>query len=137
MGQPVLKFYAADLESLRIASNLGESVLVESLPTPSGPVPVVAAGTLLFTRNSFITFWMWLCMGGKWYQNNIVNSEHSLVSEMKTLNPEIYHYCKQQQTDFVEERFISFLFSILNRNLAKMSPETRFDVFKRVLGEMD
>lgn len=137
MGQPVLKFYSADLECLRIASNLGESVLVESLPTPSGPVPVVAAGTLLFTRNSFITFWMWLCMGGKWYQNNIVNSEHSLVSEMKTLNPEIYHYCKQQQTDFVEERFISFLFSILNRNLAKMSPETRFDVFKRVLGEMD
>ena len=76
-------------------------------------------------------------MGGKWYQNNIVNSEHSLVSEMKTLNPEIYHYCKQQQTDFVAERFISFLFSILNRNLAKMSPETRFDVFKRVLDEME
>ena len=138
MGQRLLDFQDSDLECLRIASDLGESVLVDRLPTSDGNTCVIAAGSLLFTARSFTTFWMWLCMGGKWYQAHICKDdvEHELIRDMRVLNPKVYaHVCKDSQ--FVPERFLSFLFSILSKKLKNMTHEERFATFKRVVNEID
>jgi hypothetical protein len=138
MGQRLLSLAPDDLESLRIASNLGEGVLVEHMPSPEGPTPVIAAGTLLFTPRSFITFWLWLCMGGKWYQAQACKTtvEHELVQDMRLLNPLIHQYVQKQDPNFVPDRFVSFLFTIFNRKLKNLTPEERFSTFERVLAQL-
>jgi hypothetical protein len=76
-------------------------------------------------------------MGGKWYQANICkDGEHELIRDMRLLNPNVYaHVCND--TQFVPERFLSFLFSILSKKLKNMTHEERFATFKRVVYEVD
>jgi hypothetical protein len=127
------------LEELKVASNLGNSVFVETLTTSLGSVQIVSAGSLLFDKESFITSWIWLCIGGKYYAPLVTqeNSPTEYVSRMASLNPEVWNYTNHAEGKYQQENFTGLIFAILNKRFKDMSNDERLLTFTRVIDELD
>jgi hypothetical protein len=140
MGYRLLKGIApSTLDELKVASNLGNSIFVETVDTESGPLKLVSAGSLLLDRDSFITTWIWLCIGGKYYAP-LVNSQESstdYVEKMRILNPEVWNYTNKEPSSYNIENFTGLIFAILNKRFNKMEKDEKLETFKRVIDELD
>ena len=135
MGRPVLNVDLEGLETLRTATRLGESVVVDQVDSELGPRTLVGAGPVVFTRESFVLFWMWSMCNAQVYKQNVVSNEimtHSLLE----LNPEFFQSWIRDQLVPPVGVVYEILFKKMNYIFRNMDLETKYQILQRVVEEI-
>ena len=145
MGRPILNPNQDQLECLRTASHLSNSVMVDTVDTDLGSTYLVGASDVVFTKKTFVVFWFWFMFGGKLYQKNLDTALFDIVVE---LNPALFgpvthayqglsvvHH-QEQQSSIPLTDISDIVFRRMKRTLKDLDMAQKAAILQRVIQEI-
>ena len=128
MGRAILN--QGQLESLRTASKLSRSVVVDWVDSDRGPVKMVGVGSLVFDRQAFAGFWIWRISGSKIYLQNF-EQNRELCNNILLYNPELNGSFDHDKTNV-----FAYVHWLIKKTVEHDTAYGMYQTFKEVLKEL-
>lgn len=118
-----------DLESIKLASNLGKSVVVHN--------NVVIIGDCVLTKTAFVMVWMWIMTNSRIYANNY-HENKDLIRDLEKLNPHLNPPVTEKKSNR-KPPYIIICNQVYNHVLETVqdyNSEEKYKTFVRVINDL-